>query len=149
MEKVDDKDSLLLELLRANSKHSIQQLAKQTGLPPTTVHNRIKRLEQLGVIKNYTANIDWKKAGKPLLAYVLVVFEHILPTGGRVHLEDAARDVRALNGVEEVSILTGSTDLLARVRAKDIDELNEVIVSRLRTVPGVDKTQTMIVLSSQ
>ena len=149
MEKVDDKDLKLLALLQENSKNSIQQLAKQTGLPPTTVHNRIKRLENLGVIKNYSTNVDWKKAGKPLLAYVLVAFEHIMPTGGKVQLEDAAHDIRRLSGVEEVSILTGTTDLLAKVRAKDIDELNEVVVKNLRTVPGVDKTQTMIVLSTQ
>ena len=148
MEKVDDKDLRLLALLQDNSKASVQQLAKQTGMPPTTVHNRIKRLEQLGIVKGYSVKVDWSKAGKPLLAHVLITFEHIMPTGGKVHLEDAAQEIKDISGVEEVSILTGTTDILAKVRAKSIEELSEVIVKKLRTVPGVDKTQTMLVLST-
>ena len=63
-------------------------------------------------------------------------------------LEDAAHDIKSVDGVEEVSVLTGTTDLLVKVRAQHIDELNELIVKKIRVVPGVDKTQTMITLST-
>lgn len=148
MSKLDEKDIKLLQLLQENSNTSVQQLSKQTGLPPTTAHNRVKRLEKEGAIRRYTAEIDWKKAGKQVLAYVLVSVEYILPTGGRVQQEDAAKEIRGIAGVEEVSILTGGADLLVRVRTKDIGELNDFVVRKLRNVAGVDKTQTMIALSS-
>ncbi len=148
MSKMDNNDTKLLQLLHKDSKLSVQQLAKETGLPPTTVHNRIKRMEKEGIIKSYTADIDWKKAGKPVMAYVLVSFEYILPTGGRVQQEDSAKEIKGMQGVEEVSVLTGGADIIVKVRAKDLDELNDFVVRKLRNVAGVDKTQTMIVLSS-
>ncbi len=148
MSKMDNNDIKLLQLVHKDSNLSVQQLAKETGLPPTTVHNRIKRLEKEGIIRKYTAEIDWKKAGKPVMAYVLVSFEYILPTGGRVQQEDAAKEIRGMEGVEEVSILTGGADMLLKVRAKDLDDLNDFVVRKLRNIAGVDKTQTMIVLSS-
>jgi DNA-binding Lrp family transcriptional regulator len=148
MSKMDNNDMKLLQLVHKDSKQSVQELAKETGLPPTTVHNRIKRMEKEGIIKSYTADVDWRKAGKPVMAYVLVSFEYILPTGGRVQQEDAAKEIRQMDWVEEVSVLTGGADMLVKVRAKDLDELNDFVVRKLRNVAGVDKTQTMIVLSS-
>ncbi|MEM4240171.1 MAG: Lrp/AsnC family transcriptional regulator [Candidatus Woesearchaeota archaeon] len=148
MAKLDENDIKLLRLIQEDSKLSIQELSKETGLPPTTVHNRTKRMEKEGIIRKYTAEINWSKAGRQVLAYVLVSVEYILPTGGRVQQEDAAKEIRGMEGVEEVSILTGGADLLVKVRAKDLGELNEFVVRKLRNVQGVDKTQTMIVLSS-
>ena len=124
MNKLDNNDQKLLRLIKEDSKLSVQSLAKETGLPPTTVHNRIKKLEQLGIIRRYTADIDWRKAGKQILAFILVSFEYILPTGGKVQQEDAAKEIRGMPDVEEVSILTGGADMLVKVRAKDLDELN-------------------------
>lgn len=148
MSKIDEKDLHLLKLLQEDSHASVQQLAKRTGMPATTVHNHIKRLEQLGVIKRFTVELDWNKVGKPLLAYILVTVEYILPTGGRVQQADVAHEVRGLPGVEEASVLTGGADLLVRARVKDIEELNDLVVNKLRNIAGVDKTQTMIVLST-
>jgi DNA-binding Lrp family transcriptional regulator len=148
MSKMDKNDEKLLQLLHKDSKLSVQELAKETGLPPTTVHNRIKRMEKEGIIKSYTAEIDWRKAGKPVTAFILVSFEYILPTGGKVQQEDTAKEIKGMEGVEEVSVLTGGADLIVKVRAKDLDELNDFVVRKLRNAAGVDKTQTMIVLSS-
>ena len=61
---MDEKDSLLIEHLRKNSKQSVQELAKATKIPSTTVHNRIKRLEKDGIIKQYTIKTDAKKSNQ-------------------------------------------------------------------------------------
>ncbi len=144
----DKNDREVIELLRENSKQSVQELAKRISLPPTTVHNRIKRLEQHRTIKRFTIDLDWNALGKQVTAFVLASVEYIMPTGGRVRQEDIAREIRGLPGVDEVHVLTGGADILAKVRVKDIAELNEFLIQKLRTVPGVDKTQTMIVLST-
>lgn len=148
MDKLDKKDEELLKLLNDNCKAPVQQLAKKTGLPPTTVHNRIKHLEHLGFIKRYTIEQDWNKLEKSVVAYILVSVEYVLPTGGRVQQADVAHEIKSIAGIEEVSILTGEADLLAKARVKDLTELNDIVVNKLRNVQGVDKTQTMIVLSS-
>jgi len=146
MSKLDEKDIKLLKLLQADSKSSVQELAKETGLPQTTVHNRIKRLEREGIIKGYTVLVDNSALGREVTAYVLITTVYRLPTGGRVSQEDVAREVKSL-GAEEVSIVAGVSDIIAKVHAKNVAELNDFVVRKLRAVDGVDKTQTMIVLS--
>ena len=56
--------------------------------------------------------------------------------------------MKSFDEVEEVDIVTGETDIVIKVRVGDIDELDNLIINRLRSLPGVDKTRTMIVLSS-
>lgn len=147
MPKIDKNDQLLIELLRENSKRSMHELAQRIGLPATTVHNRIRRLEQHGIIQGYTVLVDENKLGRQLSAYVLITTSSRTPTGTRVNQEDLAREIRNL-GAENAAITTGGADIVARVHAKDIAALNEFVVRKLRALDGVDKTQTMIVLST-
>jgi DNA-binding Lrp family transcriptional regulator len=147
MVKIDKNDQKLIELLQEDSKRSIQELAQRAGLPPTTVHNRIKKLEQLGVIVRYTAVVNAAKLGKHVTAFVLVTTSSRTPAGVRVNQDDIAREIRAL-GAQEVHVVTGSADIIAQVIAKDLDELNAFVTQKLRSLDGVDKTQTMLVLSS-
>lgn len=144
---LDEKDLIILEELRTNSKQRTSRISKKTGIPITTVHNRIKKLEKEGIIKNYTVNIDYEKLGKNIFARILVSVEYKTRDGKRLHQLDIARKIRALIGVELVEIVTGTTDMVVRVRATDIKELNDFVINKLREIDGVDKTQTMIVLN--
>jgi len=69
---IDEKDSKILEVLVENSNLSTHKISKKTLIPVTTVNNRIKKLKELGVIKKYTIEIDKKKLGYNLSAYILV-----------------------------------------------------------------------------
>ena len=144
---LDEKDLRVLDELKANAKRTTSQISKRTGLPITTVHNRIKKLEKLGIIKRYTVELDYKKLDKPITTYVMVQVIYMLPSGIKVMQEDVAKEIKGLAGVESVELLTGGTDILVKVRVKDVDELNDFIIKQLRKVEGVDKTQTMVVLS--
>lgn len=145
--KLDSHDYAILELLKENSKFTTSQMAKRLVIPITTVHNRIKKLEQLGIIKGYTVVLDYAKLSKGVVAYVLVSVAYRTPAGVRVAQEDIAREIRGI-GAEDVSIVAGGTDIVAKVRAKDVNELNDFVIRKLRNIDGVDKTQTMIVLST-
>ena len=79
------------------------------------------------------------------MAYILVTITYVLPDGRKVSQENVAKEIKSV-GAEDVMIVTGATDILIKVRAKDIDGLNNFIISKLRNVDGVDKTQTLIVL---
>ncbi|MBI4181346.1 MAG: Lrp/AsnC family transcriptional regulator [Candidatus Aenigmarchaeota archaeon] len=146
--KLDEKDLRILALLQEDAKLTTQQISKKTLIPVTTVHNRIKKLEKTGVITGYTALVDHRKLGKEILAFVLITVTYILPSGRKVSQATLAKQIAQFPPVEETYIVTGGTDIIVKVRLRTMDELNRFIIDQLRSLEGVDNTQTIIVLSS-
>ena len=70
---MDKKDEKIISCLKEHGRWSIQKIAKQTLIPITTVHHRLRKLEREGIIKRYTVALDYKKIGLPIAAYVLIV----------------------------------------------------------------------------
>lgn len=143
--EIDKKDERILELLQENSKLTTSQISKRTAIPITTVHNRIKKLEKLGIIKNYTLNLNYKRLGFDITAFILVTVTYTLPSGEKIKQENVAQAIKKI-GAEEVYIVTGGTDIIVKVRAHNVEELNDFVTKKLRSIEGIDKTQTMIVL---
>jgi Lrp/AsnC family transcriptional regulator, leucine-responsive regulatory protein len=143
---LDEKDKKILTLLIENSNLSTQKIAKKTNIAITTVHNRIKKLKKLGVIKNYTINVDKKKLGKNLFAYILVDVDNKALKNSKISQEQLARKIKNIDIVEEVSVIGGGSDIILKVSVEDIDQLNDFIMNKLRSFDAVDSTKTMIVL---
>lgn len=147
MVKLDEKDRVIIQALLENSKQTTGRLSKKINIPITTIHNRIQKLIKEKVILNYTLNLDYKKLGKPIFAYIGVTVDYqAAGPGKKIRQETVAKEIKKISGVQEVTIMTGGTDILAKVIASDIFELNEVVTEKMRNVQGVDKTQTSIVL---
>lgn len=145
---MDEKDWKILEELMRDSSQTTSDIGKKTRIPITTVHNRIKKMEEEGVIKGYSVKVDHKKLGKGMAAYLLVNVIYTLPDGRKMSQEDIAGRVKRMEEVESAEIVTGATDMIVKVRVKDVDGLNEFVIDKLRSVDGIDKTQTMVVLNS-
>ncbi len=143
--KIDDKDRLILAELTKNSNLTTGKLSRKLKIPVTTVHNRIKKLEKAGVIMNYTVNLNWKILGRPIPVYIGVVINYNV-NGKTINQSEVAKQIKKIEGVDEVYIMTGGSDILVKVLAKDIDDLNEIVTEQLRAIPGIDKTSTAIVL---
>jgi len=141
---MDEKDERIIEVLKENSKLSTQQISKRTSIPITTVHHRIKKLEKDGIIKNYTVVLDNKKIGKAISAYILIVVDYRYTKQSQ---SEMAKKLKSKDAVEEVSIVTGSVDMIAKIRVKDIDELNNFVIEHLRMLNGIEKTETLVILS--
>ena len=146
--KLSEKDLKILDLLRGNAKLTTSQISKKTAIPITTVHNRIKKLEKLGIIKGYTVEVDYDKLGKPILTYIMVTVKYTLPSGKKLHQQDIAKNIKKLKGVDEVHITAAGTDLIVKVRFADMKEMNEFVIDKLRTIDGVEGTKTIVVMSS-
>ncbi|MBI2576587.1 Lrp/AsnC family transcriptional regulator [Candidatus Woesearchaeota archaeon] len=147
MKNLDDKDYRLLNILKENAKLTTKQIAKKTGMPITTVHNRIKKLERTGIIEKYSVVMSHKLLGD-VIAYVLVSVMYHLPSGVVTDQAALAKKVRENEFVEEASIIAGRSDLLVKVRTKTVDELNEFVIKFLRSIPGIERTETLVVLQS-
>jgi DNA-binding Lrp family transcriptional regulator len=144
VEKLDEKDLLILRELELDSSRSLRELAEALGMPRTTVQDRINRLRRMGVIKGFTVKLDKTKLGKSILAFVLVSF---MP-GSDISQKALAHEIAMLDNVEEVHLITGEWDILLKVRGSSIKEIGDLVIDKLRGMRGVARTLTCVAVHS-
>jgi len=144
---MDSKDKLILDLIKENCRLTTQQMSKKLNIPITTIHNRIKKMEQDGIIKGYKAILDNKKLGKPISAYILITVDYRLLKETETTQQELARRLRSHEFVEEAAMVTGENDIILKVRVSDIDQLDNFVTKYLRNISGVDKTRTIVILN--
>ncbi|MGV8172004.1 MAG: Lrp/AsnC family transcriptional regulator [Candidatus Woesearchaeota archaeon] len=147
--KVDEKDEKILELLKNHAEYTTREIAKKTLLPVTTVHNRIKKLRDDGIIRKYTVRLDHSKLGNNFVAYVLVSTNLELLKRKNKTQYDLINDIRKSYFVERADIVTGGTDMVVIVRVNDVQEFDECLVKRLQMIEGINSTQSLIVIHSR
>lgn len=143
---MDEKDKEILSLLSSNAKLTVNQLSKKTNIPATTIHNRIKRLEQAGVIRGYSVIVDQTKTGKPISAFVLITITYDHSQTRKFFQQGVVKKIRGMENVESTAIVTGGTDVVVKVNLENIGALNYFITEKLRNIEGIDKTQTLVIL---
>jgi Lrp/AsnC family leucine-responsive transcriptional regulator len=144
---LDEKDSKILEILKQNAKLTTKQISKKVGIPATTVHNRIRKMEETGIISNYTVRLNSRKLGKHISAYILLTVYYKLLKQLKTTQHDLANKLRKCEPVERVDMITGTHDIILRVVTNDIDQLNDFVTKHLRNMEGIEKTETLVVLS--
>jgi len=144
---VDDKDLKILELLKSNARLTTKQISKKTLLPITTVHNRIKKLENLGVIKNYSVVIDHRKIGKTISAYILMNINYVYLKEKNITQHQLAQQLASHPFVDKISMVTGETDMILKIIVNDVSQLDEFVTKYLRNIDGVQRTKTMLILN--
>lgn len=139
---LDSIDYKLLEILQRNARATQIELAASVGLSQPSVAERLKKLEQEGFLLGYTAQVNARKLGKDITAYIGVGIEH------PKHSTAFARKILALPEVMECHLVTGQDSYLLKIKTENTESLNELITGKIRTIPGVTRTQTTIVLQS-
>jgi len=147
--KIDDKDIAILALLQENSKLTAKQIAKKVNSPITTVFAKIKRMEELGIIKEYRAILDPEKIGSTTAAFILASVSYRTkgdnsPVSQRV----VAEEISKFQEVQEVHIITGDWDLLIKLRTLSVDAIGKFVVDKLRLINGLEKTLTCMVFET-
>jgi len=139
---LDDIDHRLLELLQNDDRVPVAELGKILGVAPSTLNDRIRRLVKLGVISGFHARVDPEKVGLDLLAYVFVGWSD--PSTEQLFLEAMRNSPQVL----EVHHVTGAWNYLMKVRLPTTRALEGFFAEVVKQVPGVQRTETLIVLSS-
>jgi DNA-binding Lrp family transcriptional regulator len=143
MDEIDEE--LLHEVDVGTIKYTA--LAKKLNAPLSTVHFRMKKMEKEGVIRRYKGEVDWKKAGFPLTAFIFVNIDvNLLKKIGKSQ-EKLLRELLGTAYVREGYIITGDEDILLKVIAKDSAHLKDTLLNHIDAKEGVVKTKTVIVLS--
>ena len=145
-ELIDEKDRKILDILEEKSNLSTHKISKRTLIPITTVNNRIKKLKKLGVIKKYTIDIDKSKLGFNLSTYIFVMVSLYELKKEGMKMKDLIGIIKKNQLIESVENVTGDVDIIIKMRARDINELNDYVVNILSYYKGVEKTRTALIL---
>jgi DNA-binding Lrp family transcriptional regulator len=148
--KLDEKDLALLQLIQEDSKLTAKQISRKINSPITTVFAKTKRMEELGVIKQYRAILSPEKLNLSTAAFILasVSYTTIKNDGTSISQRDVAEEIARLSEVQEVHIITGDWDLLVKLRAENVDSIGKFVVDKLRRIKGLEKTLTCMVFET-
>jgi Lrp/AsnC family leucine-responsive transcriptional regulator len=139
--QLDDIDRSVIEELQRDSRATYAQIGAHVGLSAAAVHARVKNLERRGVVTGFGARIDAEAVGLPVTAFLAVrVANGVIGDGVKDQL-------RTIPEIEECHSVAGAVDLLLKVRCGSPTHL-ETLIRRVNTVPGVDRTDTTVVLTT-
>jgi len=137
--KLDEIDLKIIETLRRNARTHLVDIARDLGISDSTVHFRLRRMLEQGVIRKYTIEVDEEKAlGRYICAFCFV---NVKPGS----LEEVARSLVDHEKVIGIYEIHGSNDLIAKVRANDLGDMRELVLE-IRGIPNVVASQLNTVL---
>lgn len=146
--KIDEKDFEILDLLQKNCKMTAKEIARIIDSPVTTVFAKIKRMEEMGVIRDYKAILNANKLDRGTTAFILCSFGYRSLEEKVLSQREIARQISKFPEVQEVHIITGDWDILIKLKAKDIETIGKFVIDKLRMVRGIEKTLTSIVFET-
>ncbi|WP_299356885.1 Lrp/AsnC family transcriptional regulator [uncultured Shimia sp.] len=141
---LDATDHKIIAVLQTEGRISNLDLAERVGLSPTPCSRRVKRLEDTGVITGYGARIDPDVLGHGVSVMVNIRLSRQSPSD----IKEFLAAVHSLPEITECLLVTGNLDYILKIRTRDVDALKEFVLSKLKNVPCVSETTTMLILET-
>jgi DNA-binding Lrp family transcriptional regulator len=142
--KIDQTDRKILNILQENAKITNAQLAKDIDLSPAPTLERVKKLENLGLIRSYHAKLDTKKLGLGVTTFIMVK----LAKYNKKSNDEFVRKIRDIKEIIECHFVTGSSHCMLKVIASDIETYQNLIIEKLSAIDEIANMQTMVILST-
>jgi Lrp/AsnC family transcriptional regulator, leucine-responsive regulatory protein len=142
IDMLDDIDVRILDLLKSDARIANAAIARDVGLAPSAVFQRIRKLEDSGVIRGYHAHLDPTSVGQGLLAFIRV------QTGEGARAKETAAMLGSIREVLEVHRVVGEDCFFLKVRVRDAEALGALLDEKIQRLPPVASTKTTIVLST-
>jgi DNA-binding Lrp family transcriptional regulator len=138
---IDAVDRRILTALHADARISNSALAESIGIAPSTCHGRVRRLQELGVIRGFYTDIDPAAIGLALQAMISVT----LQSNARGKIRNFIQHIRSKPQVMDVYFLAGADDFILHVAARDTEDLRAFVVENLNADADVAGTQTSLI----
>jgi DNA-binding Lrp family transcriptional regulator len=126
-----------------------KDIAKNINSPVTTVFAKIKKMEELEIIKDYKAVLNSHKLNKGTTAFILASFSYRIREGDSLSQRKIAKEIAKFPEVQEVHIITGDWDILIKIKEKDVETIGKFVIDKLRIVEGIEKTLTCMVFETE
>ncbi len=142
--KIDETDKKILKILQSNGKITNARLSEEIGLSPAPTLERVKKLEQSGLIKSYHAVVDTDIIGLGVQTFVQVT----LKGHNKPNIEKFLKEINKIDEVIECHHITGSGDFILKIVAKDIASYQQLMLEKVSDIEVVDSLQSMVILST-
>ena len=129
-------------MLSKDSSMPFVEVAKQIGISDATVHIRVRRLIADGLIKKFTISVDNNMLGYDHLAFMGINIEPGFA-------DEVTEGLLKIDEVLEIHEMHGRFDLILKIRAKDLDQMREIVVNKIRKLPRILETELMTVLKTR
>ncbi|HEX7178950.1 MAG TPA: Lrp/AsnC family transcriptional regulator [Nitrososphaeraceae archaeon] len=139
---LDDINLKIISILSKDSSLPFVDIAKQIGISDATVHIRVRRLIAAGIIRKFTISVDNNQLGYDHLAFMGINIEPGFA-------DEVNTGLSTIEEVLEIHETHGRFDILLKLRAKDLDEMRDIVVNKIRKLPRILETELMTVLKTR
>ncbi len=139
IDKPDDNDRTIIDILRNNARSSLRDIAKVVKMSPSSVRNRIERLVERGLIKRFTVDMDYRKMGYEIQVIVLI-------TSRPGSSEEIYKALQSFNEIFKVYWTSGPANFVCIVRVQNMNELSQFMTGKLEKLKGVERVESMFLM---
>lgn len=138
--EIDKTDLKILSILMEDASTPYTEIAKQVHVSGGTVHVRMKKMEQMGIVKSSQLIVDYTKLGYDITAFLGIYLER------SSYYDQAANEMFKIPEVISLNYTTGNYSMFAKLLCKDTQHLRQVLHDKIQKVPGIQRTETFISL---
>ncbi len=138
--EIDKLDRQILSILMRNSKKAYTDIAKQLYVSGGTIHVRMKKLEEAGIVKGYNLMVDYNKLGYDICAFLGIYLDK------SSLYDDVALELEKIPEIVAAHYTTGGYNIFAQIICRDTDHLREVLHDKIQKISGIQRTETFISL---
>jgi len=138
--EIDKLDKQILSILMRNSKKAYTDIAKQLYVSGGTIHVRMKKLEDAGIVKGYNLTVDYNKLGYDICAFLGIYLDK------SSLYDDVAVELEKIPEIVAAHYTTGLYNIFAQIVCRDTDHLREVLHDKIQKISGIQRTETFISL---
>lgn len=142
--RIDKIDLKIIKILQENSKITNLDLSKKIGLSPAPTLERVKKLEQTGIIESYHAQVNPQSIGLSVKTFVLVS----LAWQKENALNEFLAKIKSIKEITECYIITGEADFLIKIICKDIPTYEQLLFKTLSQIEEIERLKTLMTLST-
>ena len=139
---IDETSFKILKILQEKARIPNVEVARQVGMAPSAVLERIRKLESQGFIDGYEVRLNPERFGKSLVAFVWI------KTGRTVEIDGIGKKLADIQEIQEVHFVAGDDGYLVKMRVSDTRELGRIVRENISAIQGVKETRTSVVLST-
>ncbi|WP_152286712.1 Lrp/AsnC family transcriptional regulator [Flavicella marina] len=136
---LDEVDHQILDMLIENARTPFTDIAKKLLVSAGTIHVRVKKMEEEGIIKGSTLTLNYEKMGYAFIAHIGIYLERTSMT------KEVIEDLRKISNVTVAYVTAGKFNIFCKIRARDTEDAKNIIF-QIDDIPGVNRTETMISL---